>query len=191
MFSVCSITLTNPCISLWVNIHPLLHDRPHTWERQFFCAVYFIWVPIMVISEWVGMFVECKITSHGLYLWGDSRGCWQFSQHPLYRASLGMVSCFQGGWFSARKLGGNCSALSPSCRIHRQWTHFCCILLATRELLARPHSREVSWAPPLDGRLMVALQKTYKGWKTCSWTSGRSHIERKNTGGGLLSRCCE
>lgn len=67
--------------------------------------------------------------------------------------------CFQGGWFSARKLGGNCFALSPSCRVHTEWAHFCCILLATHELLACPHSREVSWTPPLDGRLMVAPQR--------------------------------
>lgn len=75
----------------------------------------------------------------------------------LTHAPLGAVRLLPR--FSSRKLGGICFALSASCRVHTEWAHFWCILLGTHELLACPHSREVSWTPPLDGRLMVALQR--------------------------------
>lgn len=73
--------------------------------------------------------------------------------------------------------------ISPwhSCRIHTWWTHFCCILWAAPELLACPHSREVSWIPPLDSRLTVTLQKA-KGRKTWLWSSIMSNLLCKSSG---------
>lgn len=67
-----------------------------------------------------------------------------------------------------------------SCRIHTWWTHFCCILLAAPELLACPHSREVSWILPLDRRLMVTLQKA-EGWKAWLWSSIMSNLLCKSS----------
>lgn len=147
------------------------------------------------------MFVESKmVTSHGWYPWRCWRGCWQLSQDPFHLASLGTIRLLL--WWLGFCEGTRWKLFrSPwrSCRIHMQWTHFCCILLAAPELLlACQHSREVSWIPPLDSRLMVTLQKAEE-WKTWLWSSimanplcKRSCLTYRETiKGSLLSFCCE
>lgn len=212
MFSMCStVTLAASSIYFWVSNHPLFHDklhwnvvvwhnhrfgithishRLHTWEKLDNSSVLCISTDF---QQWLSAHGwPCLWSLRLSHMGGAFERIWEVADSliktPYTWPPWGQSGCFQGDWFSERKLGGNCLALSPCCT-HSEllWHSFGHTWVTSLSTFKGGELDSTFWWQA-DGNTTEDLQ----GWKTCWWISvgsklpckrATSHVEKEHQRG--------